>query len=49
MKELHTKVITKPNKTPSKLADSSSSNNDNTPKGTSATEVHAGIDQNNVI
>jgi hypothetical protein len=30
------------------LADSSSSNNDNTPKGTSAPEVHAGIDQNRV-
>jgi hypothetical protein len=50
MKELHAKAITKPNKTPSKLADSSSSDNDNSPKGTSArAEVHAGIDQNNVI
>jgi hypothetical protein len=49
MKELHAKAITKPNKTPSKLADSSSSNNDNTPEGTSAPEVHAGIDQTNVI
>jgi hypothetical protein len=49
MKELHAKAITKPNKTPSKLADSILSNNDNTPKGTTATEVHADIDQNNVI
>jgi hypothetical protein len=45
MKELHEKAFHKPNKTHSKLADSSSSNNDNTPKGTSAPEVHAGIDQ----
>jgi hypothetical protein len=48
MNALHAKAITKPNKTPSKLADSSSSNNDNTPAGTSAPEVHACIDQNRV-
>jgi hypothetical protein len=48
MKELHEKASSKLNKTHSKLADSSSSNNDNTPKGTSAPEVHEGIDQNRV-
>jgi hypothetical protein len=44
MKELHAKTITKPNKTPSKLTDCSSSDNHNKPKESSDTGKDEDID-----